>query len=75
MEFGWPNFREYGDTSGGSSGAPALSFSVASGKLTLTFTGTLQSATTVKGPWADAPGSSPQTVTTTTGNSFYRARQ
>jgi hypothetical protein len=68
-------FRDYGDTKTGS-GIPTLSYAVASGgKLTLTFTGTLQSAATVNGTWTDVSSSSPQSVSTPTGNQFYRARQ
>jgi hypothetical protein len=44
--------------------------------LTWTGTGTLQSASSVTGPWADVAGaSSPFTVTAPTGNKFYRIRQ
>ena len=45
----------------------------ADGGMTLTFTGGLQSADSVTGPWADETGASPQTVTFTGAQKFYRA--
>ena len=43
--------------------------------LTITYTGTLQSADTVNGGYTDVTGaSSPYTVNTSTGSKFFRAR-
>jgi hypothetical protein len=55
--------------------APTLSVARSAGGITLTFTGTLQSADTVAGAWTDQPGSSPTTVPTNGGMKFYRAKQ
>jgi hypothetical protein len=42
--------------------------------ITITYTGTLQSADSVNGPWSDEAGaSSPMTVDATGGMKFYRA--
>ena len=67
--------REYGDTFGATPTGPTLSVARTAAGLTLTFTGTLQSADTVLGPWTDAPGASPQSVTATGTAKFYRAKQ
>jgi hypothetical protein len=48
---------------------------VSANGLTLTFTGTLQSADKVNGTWSDVPGSSPQTVPMTAAAKFYRAKE
>jgi hypothetical protein len=54
---------------------PTLSFQAASGKLTLTFTGVLQSAATVNGTYSDLTGTnSPAVITMGEGKQFYRAR-
>jgi hypothetical protein len=54
---------------------PTLSYSSASGSLVITYTGVLQSATTVNGTYTDVAGAtSPATITTTSGSVFYRAR-
>lgn len=60
-----------------STAPPSVSVGVArsANGITITFTGTLQSADKVTGPWADVPGASPQTATTTGAAKFYRARQ
>ncbi len=56
--------------------APTLSVTRAANGLTITFTGTLQSANVVPGgPWTDLPGTSPMTVPTSGSMKFYRARQ
>lgn len=69
-------FREYGDTSGQpSGGSPSLSVTRSSNGLSIAFTGTLQSADAITGPWTDMTGPSPQTVTTSGTTKFYRARQ
>jgi hypothetical protein len=55
--------------------APSLNVARAATGLTLTFTGTIQSADAVKGPWSDVAGASPMTVPTTSTMKFYRAKQ
>ena len=55
--------------------APTLSAARTATGLTLTFTGTIQSADSVLGPWTDQAGSSPMTVQTTGTLKFYRAKQ
>ncbi len=52
----------------------AVSISVAPTGLMIRFTGTLQSADQVKGPWTDVPGTSPLTITPSAGMKFYRSR-
>ena len=54
---------------------PQLAISTPSGgKVTLTFTGTLQSADTVQGPYTDVPGAtSPSSVSLTGNAKFFRA--
>jgi hypothetical protein len=54
--------------------APTLSVGRSSGAITLTFTGTLQSADSVAGQWIDLPDASPKTVQTTGPMKFYRAK-
>jgi hypothetical protein len=55
---------------------PTLSFSKSGTGLTLTFTGSLQQAATVTGPWNTLTVTSPYTVTNiTTGTNFFRAKQ
>jgi len=55
---------------------PVLSIARAPGGITLTFTGTLQSASSPSGPWTDLAGASPLTVAVTSGAKaqFYRAK-
>lgn len=65
-----------GTTPGQSPTRPTLSISRTATGLSITFTGTLQSAASVTGPWTDVAGAtSPHTVTTTQGIRFYRTRQ
>ena len=52
----------------------AVSISVTPSGLVLTFTGTLQSADQISGPWTDVPGTSPMTITPSAGMKFYRVR-
>lgn len=54
---------------------PKLAISLAAGKVTLTFDGTLQGADMVTGPWNDIAGASPQTVPASGTMKFYRAKQ
>jgi len=43
------------------------------GTITVNFTGTLQSAPTVNGPWADVDGASPLTLTADQAQQYGRA--
>jgi len=43
--------------------------------VTITFEGTLQSADAITGPWTDVAGASPQSVTPTGGQKFYRSKK
>ncbi len=53
---------------------PTLSIARSATGATVTFTGTLQSAETVAGPWTDVVGTSPYTVPAGTAPRFYRAK-
>ena len=54
----------------------SITTSFAAGKLTLTYTGVLQSSTTVKGTYADVASSkSPFVVTPSAAAVFYRAKE
>ena len=54
---------------------PTISIARANGVITLTWTGTLQSATSLKGQWADVTNlTSPATITASDASRFYRAR-
>jgi hypothetical protein len=54
---------------------PTLNGSTVNGKWVITYTGVLQSAATVNGTYTDVAGAtSPATISTATGNQFYRAR-
>jgi hypothetical protein len=55
--------------------APTVTISRTPPGVTLTFTGTLQSADVVTGPWADVPGNSPLVINSPSGIKFYRAKQ
>ena len=67
-------FRDYGDVTS-TVPAPSLSFTRTPTGFTITYSGTLQSADVVTGPWSNVPGaSSPFTVTPSTPAArFYRA--
>lgn len=68
--------RDYGDVTTSVGGKPTLSFTRTSTGLNVTYTGTLQSADVVTGPWSNVPGAtSPFTVTTNTPAKFFRAMQ
>lgn len=54
---------------------PTLSFARTQTGLSITFTGTLQSANAVTGPWADEAATSPRPVTASEAQKFYRARR
>jgi hypothetical protein len=54
---------------------PTLKIATTASGVTLTFTGSLQSADAVTGPWADLAGASPMTVPTSGSMKFYRAKQ
>ena len=53
---------------------PTLGVAVAAGKVTLTYTGTLQSADTVNGTYSDVAGAASPFTVTATSNKFYRTR-
>jgi hypothetical protein len=55
--------------------ATTLAITRTSNGVSITFTGTLQSADSVTGTWTDVPGTSPLTVPTTGTMKFYRSRQ
>jgi hypothetical protein len=55
--------------------APTLGVARSGAGLTITFTGTLQSAPAVTGPWTDVAGASPMAVTANAAAAFYRAKQ
>src|SRR4029078_10943621 len=70
--------RDYGDTSApisGVGGTATVSIQRSANGITLTFTGTLQSASSIAGPWTNVTGSSPLTVPATGSAQFYRATQ
>ncbi len=54
---------------------PTLSYARTATGLTLTFTGTLESATAITGPWASESATSPATIPATGPQKFYRAKQ
>jgi len=57
-------------------GAKIAIVAAGGGKVTVTFTGTLQSATAITGPWNDVAGaSSPSTVQATAPQTYYRSKQ
>ncbi len=60
--------------SGGSTTPPTLSIARSGTSLTISWTegGTLQSASSIKGPWADVSSTSPQVITTSGAAKFYR---
>ncbi|MHC1766047.1 MAG: LamG domain-containing protein [Verrucomicrobiia bacterium] len=55
--------------------APTLSVARTASGLSITYTGTLQSAPAVTGPWTDVQGTSPLAVTPNAAAAFYRAKQ
>ncbi len=54
---------------------PTLSVARTATGLTVTFTGTLQSAPAVNGPWTDETATSPAAIQATGAQKFYRTRQ
>lgn len=66
-------FRQYGDTFGAV--APTIGVAKSATGITVTFTGSLESADAVTGPWTAVSGPSPVTVPTTGSGKFYRAKQ
>jgi hypothetical protein len=66
-------FRDYGDTF---PTIPQLTAVRSAAGLKITYTGTLQFATTIQGPWNDVNGASSPYIAPTTGpQMFYRARK
>ncbi|HOW68773.1 MAG TPA: hypothetical protein P5186_23630 [Candidatus Paceibacterota bacterium] len=57
---------------GGVKPTPTISIERSGANVVITFTGTLQSADSVTGPWTDVPGASPATIPAQ-GIKFYRA--
>ena len=67
------SFRDYGDTFGAE--GPTISAARTATGLTITFSGSLESADAVNGPWTAVTGSSPLNIQTTGAGKFYRSRQ
>jgi hypothetical protein len=66
---------ETGTGGGGSGGVPTISVArAAAGSIQIEFSGTLQSAPSVTGPWTDVGGASPASISTSEGARFFRAR-
>ena len=59
----------------GAGAPPTIATGLVQGKVVITFTGTLQSADVVTGPYANVPGASPQTVDPIGPAKFYRSSQ
>ena len=55
--------------------APSLTLERTATGITLTFEGSIQSASVVTGPWSDVTGASPMAVTTAGAAKFYRAKK
>lgn len=55
--------------------APIIGIAKSAGNVVITYTGTLQAADAVTGPWSDVAGSSPQTIPATAAQKFYRAKR
>ena len=55
--------------------SPTLSIAKDGVNVKITYTGKLQSATAVTGPWTDVSGASPVTVVPTAAQTFYRAKK
>ncbi len=66
-------FRDYGNF-GATSSSPSISVARTANGLTITFTGTLQSATSILGPWTPVTGTSPLVVPTTGSAQFFRVQ-
>jgi hypothetical protein len=57
-------------------GTPTIAMSSAGGAITITFTGGLEAADSITGPWSDVTGAtSPYTVNTSGTMKFYRTKQ
>lgn len=55
--------------------APTVTVGRQAGNVVITFTGTLQAADDITGPWSDVAASSPYNVAPTGARKFYRAKQ
>lgn len=55
--------------------APTIAIGRQVGNVVINFTGTLQAADDITGPWTDVTGSSPYTAAPSGARKFYRARQ
>lgn len=68
--------RDYGDTFPVTPTVPTVAAARTSSGLQITYTGTLQSAPAVTGPWADVAGAtSPYSVTAAPGALFYKSKK
>ncbi|MCZ7641303.1 MAG: hypothetical protein M5U12_37765 [Verrucomicrobia bacterium] len=54
---------------------PTVSIAAQGGNVTVTFTGTLQTAPSVNGPWTDSSATSPLTEPAGGGAKYYRAKR
>jgi hypothetical protein len=54
---------------------PTLSIAAQGGNVVVTFTGILQTAPSVEGPWSDSSAASPLTEPASSGTKFYRAKR
>ncbi|MBL9136882.1 MAG: hypothetical protein JNK85_13505 [Verrucomicrobiales bacterium] len=75
-ESGVAKFREYGPVGGGGGGGtPTIAVVRDGANLKITYTGTLQGADDVTGPYSDvAAATSPATIATSAARKFYRAK-
>lgn len=69
------NAVEYMSGVEGGGPAPTLSFTRTATGMQITFTGTLQSSTSITGGWADVTTTSPYNVTANESMRFFRAKQ
>ena len=69
-------YWNFNDAPTTSPSAPNISIGMAAGKVVITYTGTLQSATTVSGPYTDVTGAtSPYTPPSLGTAQFFRSHQ
>ena len=54
---------------------PTIAISRGQGSVVITYTGTLEAADAVAGPWSEVAGTSPQTIPTSAAQKFYRAKR
>jgi hypothetical protein len=69
-------FRDYGDFSSGGTGTGAIQSVTRSGaNVVITFTGSLEQADAITGPWTAVTGTSPLSVTIAGNAKFYRVKK